>query len=85
MTNKNAETVTETQDIDTTTEAETTVEAVQLTMQDLQNLANVVDLACRRGAYPASDMESVGAVYNKLSSFLQHVAATQEKEAESNT
>lgn len=57
--------------------AETSVEAVQLTIQDMQAVANIVDLASRRGAFHAKEMETVGATYNKLSAFLEHIAAQQ--------
>jgi hypothetical protein len=51
-----------------------------MTIQDLQGLANIVDLASRRGAFQARDMEIVGALYNKLEGFLAYVAE-QQKEA----
>ena len=52
-----------------------------LTISDIQALAECVDLACRRGAFQAAEMVSVGTVYNKVSGFLQMVAA-QKKEQE---
>jgi len=52
-----------------------------LTISDIQALAECVDLACRRGAYGAGEMVSVGTVYNKVAGFLQMVAA-QKKEQE---
>jgi len=74
------DTATETNTVEQT---ETTVETVQLTLQDLQGLANVVDLACRRGAFQAVDMQAVGGVYNKLTGFLAYVVKSQEESAES--
>jgi hypothetical protein len=71
------ETVTTTAD---TTSAEATLEPVQLTLQDMNAIANVIDLASRRGAFHANEMSAVGNVYNKLNGFLQYVAATQSKE-----
>jgi len=62
--------------------AETTLEPVQLTLQDLQGLANVVDLACRRGAFQGADMQAVGSVFNKLTGFLAYVAKSQEEASE---
>ena len=78
-----------TQEATTTTATETeegvkaTVEAPEsLTIQDLQGLANIIDLAARRGAFQARDMEVVGTSFNKLTGFLSHVAAKQQEAAE---
>ena len=67
------------------TEAETTGTApvpVQLTLQDMQQLNSIIDLASRRGAFHASELSSVGAAYNKLSGFLEAVAAQQQADAD---
>ena len=53
----------------------------QLTIADLQTLAQAIDIASRRGAYGAAEMADVGAVYKKLSGFLQAIA-DQRQEAE---
>ena len=47
---------------------------VQLTLADLQLLAQIIDLASRRGAFQASEMAQVGTAYNKLSLFLSSAA-----------
>ena len=49
-------------------------EAPQLTIQDLQNLRAVVDLAMRRGAFGAAEASSVGAVFDRLNTFWKVVA-----------
>jgi len=51
------------------------------TIQDLQVLSQVVDLACTRGAFRAPEMADVGTLYNKLVEFLKAVAS-QEKPAD---
>ena len=56
-------------------------DATQLTIADLQTLAQAIDIASRRGAYGAAEMGDVGIVYKKLASFLQ-VIAEQRQEAE---
>lgn len=53
----------------------------QLTIADLQAIAQVIDMAVRRGAFGASEVSEVGAIYGKLATFLQIIAA-QTKEAE---
>lgn len=64
-----------------TTEAaegpETSVEPAQLTIADMQAAANIIDLASRRGAFHAKELTTVGAAFNKLNAFLEHIAATQ--------
>ena len=52
----------------------------QLTIVDLQTLAQAIDMASRRGAYGAAEMADVGAVYKKLTGFLQTIAE-QSKQA----
>lgn len=59
---------------------ETTVESVTLTINDLQLLAQIVDLASQRGAFRAAELEQVGAAYTKVTGFLKYVASVQEKE-----
>jgi hypothetical protein len=56
-------------------------EGAQLTIADLQAIAQVIDMAVRRGAFGASEVSEVGAIYGKLANFLQIIAA-QTKEAE---
>lgn len=53
------------------------IDTPNLTIQDLQGLANIIDLAARRGAFQAGDMEAVGASFNKLIGFLSHIAEQQ--------
>ena len=42
-------------------------------LQDLQLLANIVDLASQRGAFRGNEMSQVGNVFDKLSAFLKYV------------
>ena len=48
-----------------------------ISLNDLQVLANVVDLASQRGAFRGNELTQVGEVFDKLSSFLAQVAAAQ--------
>lgn len=57
-------------------------EPVQLTVNDLQGLANVVDLASRRGAFQANEMADVGTVYNKLVAFVKQVSEAQKAQTD---
>ena len=53
-------------------------DGTQLTIADLQSLASVIDVAVRRGAFGAGEVTEVGAIFDKLSSFLQVIAAQKE-------
>ena len=53
-----------------------------ISLNDLQVLANVVDLASQRGAFRGNELTQVGAVFDKLSAFLAQVAAAQAEQAE---
>lgn len=64
------------QDTTADTAAKTEVTPVQLTVNDLQLLAQIVDLASRRGAFQAPELAQVGGAYNKLAAFLAYVEAS---------
>jgi hypothetical protein len=56
----------------------------ELSIADLQNLRTLLDVATRRGAFGASEMTSVGAVFDRVNTFLNAVAPA-EKTEESDT
>jgi hypothetical protein len=49
--------------------------APSLTLQDLLQVAQIIQTTSQRGAYRAEEMEPVGALYNKLIAFLQSTGA----------
>tara|TARA_B110000503_G_C7127053_1_gene405115 strand:- start:1434 stop:1682 length:249 start_codon:yes stop_codon:yes gene_type:complete len=51
-----------------------------LTIQDLQGLKTIIDVASARGVFKPNEMVSVGQVYGKLEAFLTAVAAQQPKQ-----
>jgi hypothetical protein len=53
-----------------------------LGIADLAVIKNIIDLACSRGAFRATEMRAVGEVYDKLSGFLQMVVQQAEAKAE---
>jgi len=53
----------------------------ELTLSDLQNTKALIETAVRRGVYAAEELSSVGAVYDRLTSFLNAVSK-QQKPAE---
>jgi len=50
-----------------------------LSVADLQNLLLVVGVACKRGAVQPGEMKQVGEVYERVESYLKHVASQQQK------
>jgi hypothetical protein len=52
----------------------------ELSIADLQNLRTLVDLATRRGAFGAGEMTSVGAVFDRVNTFLNAVAPVEKAE-----
>lgn len=52
----------------------------QLSINDLQNLRSIVDMAVRRGAFGASEMSAVGAAYDRVNAFLNAVAPQTEQQ-----
>jgi len=65
---------------DTTTQATAqgpATGAVELTVQDLNTLRTVIDVATQRGAFKANELAAVGTTYNKLDTFLQSVQKQQ--------
>lgn len=61
---------------------ETAEAAPQLGVADLQNAAQIIDAAVSRGAFKAAEAAQVGAVYNKITEFIQSVADAQKDNAE---
>ena len=47
----------------------------QITIADLDTVKNIIDLACTRGAFRGAEISQVGAVYDKLTVFLEAVIA----------
>ena len=45
-----------------------------LTVNDLQALKTIIDVCTQRGAFRANELASVGAVFNRLTAFLDHIA-----------
>ena len=54
-----------------------------LTVQDLNTIKAIIDVASQRGAFKANEMQAVGTTYNKLESFLNAIQAQQTAAAKS--
>ena len=64
------------------TQAEQTAPPVDLTVQDLNALKTIIDVASQRGAFRPNEMTVVGGTYTKLENFLAAIAATQQANEE---
>ena len=53
-----------------------------LTVQDLQALKSIIDVASQRGAFKPTEMMTVGQTYGKLETFLAAVAQQQPAQGE---
>lgn len=53
-------------------------ETPQITIVDLQNILQVIDVAASRGAFRGNELTSVGSVRDKLAAFLEAVAPKEE-------
>lgn len=59
-------------------------EAADLTVQDLNVIKSIIDVASQRGAFKANEMQAVGTTYNKLEAFLNIIQAQQQAAAAKN-
>jgi hypothetical protein len=58
-----------------------------ITVQDLDSIRAIIDLAATRGAFRGAELEQVGIVFNKLNAFLENIVAqakAAQEEAEAN-
>jgi hypothetical protein len=51
----------------------------ELTVNDLNLLKGIIDVATQRGAFKPNEMVTIGTVYNKLETFLGAVAEQQKQ------
>lgn len=54
----------------------------QITVSDLAQIKEIINLACTRGAYNGAEVKTVGELYEKLTSFLDEVIAHAQAEAD---
>lgn len=50
----------------------------ELNINDLISIQQLIDLSCRRGAFQANEMKTVGELYEKLVAFTEGVVASQQ-------
>jgi hypothetical protein len=54
----------------------------ELSIADLQNIRTLIDVAVRRGTFGATELSSVGAVFDRLNAFLAAVTPPSKEESE---
>lgn len=64
------------------TEAQAGAQQPDLTIQDLNALKAIIDVASSRGAFKPNEMTTVGQTYTKLEQFLLAVGAQQQQPQE---
>jgi hypothetical protein len=52
-----------------------------LTINDLNAMKQIIDVASSRGAFKPGEMVAVGQTYNKLSTFLENIAKQSQQTA----
>ena len=60
----------------------TTLPPTQITVADLDALRAIVDLAAQRGAFRGAELQQVGAVFDKLTTFLNSVVEAAKASAD---
>lgn len=53
-----------------------------ISLNDLQILLQIIDLASSRGAFRGTELTSVGAIFDKLNAFLSYIADQQKAKAD---
>jgi hypothetical protein len=60
-------------------QAEAAPKQPELSVNDLQQLRAVVEVATRRGAFQAAELSAVGQVYDRVNAFLNAVAPPKQE------
>lgn len=63
-----------------TQSAQQSLDAAQLTINDLVSMKSIIDIASQRGAFKPNEMVVVGQTYTKLMTFLEAVKQQSQKE-----
>ena len=63
----------------TTAPAQPQPDPMALSIGDLKGLQSIIDIASARGSFRAAEMAGVGALYNKLTTFLAKVVPAEGK------
>lgn len=56
-----------------------------ISLNDLQILLQIMDLASSRGAFRGAELTAVGTIFDKLNAFLSYIADQQKAKAESDS
>jgi len=62
---------------------DTSAQSNELTINDLNAMKVIIDIASSRGAFKPNEMVAVGQTYTKLTTFLDSVAAQQSAQPQS--
>jgi hypothetical protein len=62
---------------------DTSAQSNELTINDLNAMKVIIDIASSRGAFKPNEMVAVGQTYTKLTTFLDNIAAQQAAQPQS--
>ena len=57
-------------------------EPVQLTLADVQMMVQIIDLCSKRGAFEGAELEAVGGLRGRVTSFLESTMPAEEEASE---
>jgi hypothetical protein len=57
---------------------EASAQTPDLNINDLSAIRSIIDVASQRGTFKAAELEAVGKVYNRLTSFLESVSKKEQ-------
>jgi hypothetical protein len=57
---------------------EASTQTPDLNINDLSAIRSIIDVASQRGTFKAAELEAVGKVYNRLTSFLESVSKKEQ-------
>lgn len=75
--------MTDTVENETKTDDKIAVPVEVLNVQDLVDIANLIDVVTQRGAFRADELSAAGALYDKLKTFLSTLLPKENEEAPS--
>ena len=76
--------MTDTVENQTQTDDKIAVPVEVLNVQDLVDIANLIDVVTQRGAFRADELSAAGALYDKLKTFLATLMPKEETSTEEN-
>lgn len=55
-----------------------------ITINDLATIRNIIDLACKRGAFGAAEIKEVSVIYEKVDTYIKQALQQMDQDATTN-